>query len=99
MTELTFDQLPKAVIQLYNKLEGIEALLLERQQIAAPSPADDFLTLKDTAEFLSVAPQTIYQNIKRIPHQKRFGKLYFKRSELVAYLEQGAAPQKKGGKL
>ena len=89
------------------KLVRLERLLLEMRDdlTAAPAPAaDDFLSLKEAAEFLSVAPQTIYQNIKRIPHHKRFGKLYFKRSELVAYLEQGATAQrtaanKKGGKL
>ena len=87
MRELTFDQLPSAVVQLFNKLEGIEALLLERQQV--PPPDDDFLLLKEAAEFMHSAEQTVYQNIKKIPHYKRFGKLYFKRSELVAYLENG----------
>lgn len=91
MRELTFDQLPKAVVQLFDKLEGIEQLLLERQ--TPPPPADDFLSLKEAADFLSIAPQTMYQNVKRIPHHKRFGKLYFKRSELVAYLEAGTKNQ------
>lgn len=98
MRELTFDQLPKAIIQLYDKLEGIEQLLLERQ--TPPPPTDDYLNLKDSAKFCHVAEQTMYQNVKRIKHSKRFGKLYFKRSDLVAYLEEGAATHtKKGGKL
>lgn len=59
-----------------------------------PPPADDFLSLKEAAQFLHVAEQTMYQNIKHIPHQKRFGKLYFKRSELEAYLEEGRVAQK-----
>ena len=82
------------------RLTNIEALTLEVLELLSsssisPPPADDYLSLKEAAEFLSVAPQTMYQNIKRIPHQKRFGKLYFKRSELVAYLENGATAQTK----
>ena len=30
--------------------------------------------------------QTIYQNIDKIPHKKMFGKLYFNRAELRAYI-------------
>lgn len=48
------------------------------------------LNVEQAADFLGVAPQTVYQNIKRIPHRKRFGKLYFFRSELIAFLEGGA---------
>ena len=74
----------------FNRLEN---LLIEMRDSLPAAPtdtlADDFLSLKEAAEFLSVAPQTIYQNIKKIPHQKRFGKLYFKRSGLVEYLEEG----------
>lgn len=85
------------------RLNNLEALTLEvlqhlRGTNTSPPPADDFLSLKEAAEFLHVAPQTIYQNIKRIPNHKRFGKLYFKRSELVAYLEEGATKNQKGGK-
>lgn len=80
------------------RLNNLEALTLEVLQYLrganpTPPPADDFLSLKDAADFLSVAPQTMYQNIKHIPHSKRFGKLYFKRSELVAYLEAGTKNQ------
>lgn len=87
---------------LESRLNRIEELLLDLKYPSTtptPAPADDFLSVKEAAEFLSIAQQTIYQNIKRIPHQKRFGRLYFKRLELIAYLEQGTSAQKKGGKL
>ncbi len=99
MSELTqfkifFQGLVKPIIN-----EAIEEAITKALSLPpapTPPPADDYLSLKDAADFLSVAPQTMYQNTKRIPHIKRFGKLYFKRSELVAYLEQGATAQKKG---
>ncbi len=85
-------------VSIESKLLRLERQLLEMRDIltasSTPAPADDFLSLKEAAEFLNVAPQTIYQNIKRIPHMKRFGKLAFKRSELLAYLEEGRVTQK-----
>ena len=74
--------------------------VLANQAITHPQPTtsteykNEYLTVDEAAKFLKVARQTIYQNVKRLPHIKRFGKLYFKVSELVAYLEAG---QKKGG--
>lgn len=45
--------------------------------------------IKEAADFLGCAEQTIYQNIKKLPHKKRFGKLYFFESELLEYLKGG----------
>ncbi|WP_345245646.1 helix-turn-helix domain-containing protein [Nibrella saemangeumensis] len=50
---------------------------------------DQPLPVKEAADFLGVAPQTIYQNIDRIPHRKRFGRLYFFKVELLEYLNAG----------
>ncbi|MBO0938700.1 helix-turn-helix domain-containing protein [Fibrella sp. HMF5335] len=47
------------------------------------------LNVAKAAEFLDISEQTVYQNIKKIPHRKRFGRLYFLKSELIAYLEAG----------
>lgn len=89
---------------LESRLSRIEELILDLKYPSTtatpPPPADEFLSLKQAAEFLSIAPQTVYQNVKRIPHSKRFGKLFFRQSDLIAYLEEGAATYtKKGGKL
>ncbi|MBO0937904.1 helix-turn-helix domain-containing protein [Fibrella sp. HMF5335] len=55
-----------------------------------PGPNEERpLNVGQTAEFLGISEQTVYQNIKKIPHKKRFGRLYFIKSELVAYLEAG----------
>ena len=85
-------------VSIETKLLRLEKHLVEMREaltlFTPPPPAeDDFLILKDAAEFLGVANQTMYQNVRRIPHYKRFGKLYFKRSDLMKYLEDGVANQ------
>ncbi|MBD2704953.1 helix-turn-helix domain-containing protein [Spirosoma sp. BT702] len=51
-------------------------------------PTDDKpMSLTEAAEFLGIAEQTIYQNIRKVPHRKRFGRLYFFKAELLAYLD------------
>ncbi len=47
------------------------------------------LNVEGAAEFLGITKQTVYQNIDKIPHRKRFGRLYFFRAELLAYLNAG----------
>lgn len=47
------------------------------------------ISIDDAADFLGVRRQTVYQRIDKIPHRKRFGKLYFFKSELLEYLEGG----------
>jgi hypothetical protein len=45
-----------------------------------------FLDVAQAAEFLHVKKQTIYQNIEKIPHLKKHGKLLFVESDLRDYL-------------
>ncbi len=62
--------------------------LREQINLAPVQPADyKPLSLSEAAEFLGVSDQTIYQNIKKLPHRKKFGRLYFFTSELLAYLD------------
>ena len=39
-------------------------------------------------EEFGTKPQTVYQNIDKIPHKKMFGKLYFNRQELQEYIKK-----------
>ena len=52
---------------------------------------DDFMTVSEVAQFLSLAKQTIYQLVSRnaIPSYKRFGRRYFSRQEIEAWLLKG----------
>ena len=55
-----------------------------------PGPNEEKpLNVGQAAEYLGISEQTVYQNIKKIPHKKRFGRLYFLKSELVVYLQAG----------
>ena len=88
--EITFEQLPKAVNQLYDKLENIERLLLEKSKEPQPE-ADELLTVQDTAKFLSLSVPTIYGLISKgeLPVMKRSKRCYFSKVELLNYLKQG----------
>lgn len=61
--------------------------LNERFNQPVPMADDKPLTVTEAAEFLGIAEQTVYQNAKRIPHRKKFGRLYFIKSELLAFLD------------
>ena len=91
MTEnLTIENLPTAVNQLYKKLENIERLLLEKSNEPQPK-SDELLTVQDTAKFLSLSVPTIYGLIhkRELPVMKRSKRCYFSKNELLNYLKQG----------
>ena len=81
--------------RLQNEVSDCRALLLSLQSRLDAQPVTNTpenetpITLKQAADFLGIAPQTVYQQIKKIPHNKRFGKLYFFESELLEYLKGG----------
>jgi excisionase family DNA binding protein len=90
MDNLTFEQLPIAVNQLYDKLEMIEALI--RNSTPQPNAnTDQPLTVKQAAEFLSLAKSTIYRMAenRELPHYKHERRLYFVKKELIDWLEAG----------
>ena len=47
------------------------------------------LNVEEAAKILGVSKQTVYQNIDKLPKRKRFGRLYFFKSELLDYLNAG----------
>ena len=51
--------------------------------------AETIIPTKEAANFLGVSVSTIYRHSRKIPHMKRFGKLYFKQSDLINFLEAG----------
>jgi len=68
-----------------SRLSSIEELLLDIKHgsvtPAPPPPIDGklYLSAKEAAEFMGIKLQTLYQNIDRIPHIKKHGKLLFTR--------------------
>ncbi len=54
----------------------------------------EYLNIDQAAKFLQLAKQTCYQNINSIPHYKINGKLLFKKSELIKYIESNGNSKK-----
>ncbi len=88
--ELTFDQLPQAVAQLFAKLSNIEKLLIEKGE-QSKQESDELLTVQAAAEFLSLSVPTIYGLISKgeLPVMKRSKRCYFSKAELINYLKEG----------
>lgn len=55
------------------------------------SDENEILTIDEASKFIKLAKQTCYQlcSKKAIPHYKRNKRLYFKKSELLKWLEEG----------
>ena len=50
-----------------------------------------FLTLKEAAAFINLAPSTVYKLTSKgdLPHYKRGNRLYFDRQELINWIKEG----------
>jgi len=82
--------------QLKNALEEVlRKVLAERQpgleQTTTPIQLKELLTIEEAAIFLNLAKPTIYSLTSRreLPFFKTGKKLYFKRSELLSWIEKG----------
>lgn len=89
--DLTFDQLPNAVTMLTKQVSELKALLLKKTKQEATPPADQLLTVQQTADFLSLSVPTIYSKVSKgeLPVMKRAKRLYFSKGELLEYLKKG----------
>jgi excisionase family DNA binding protein len=88
MEILTFDQLPKAVSELLEKVSKIETLL--NQDHHDDKEADGRFSVQEAAAFLNLSVSTIYGKVCRreIPVSKK-GKLYFNKAELIEWIDNG----------
>lgn len=85
MSDLTFEQLPKAVSEIKTKLDTIEKLLqLTLEQKSSSQIVEEYVTLKQLSKILYLSVPAVYEYVRRreIPYYK-FGKLlYFSRTEI-----------------
>jgi predicted DNA-binding transcriptional regulator AlpA len=92
MTEFTFNELPKAVTQLYDKLTNIERILLEKSNVPQPQ-SDRWFDLNELVEYdpEKRTKPTFYGYVgdESIPFHKRGKKLIFLKSEIDAWLRAG----------
>ena len=89
MEQYSFDQLPRAVSELHQKLDILQDLILESRQ-AVPQ-AVELMTIAQAAEFLKLSVQTLYGKVchKEIPVSKKGKRLYFYKSELEDWIRSG----------
>lgn len=64
-------------------------ILKENIQLFRENPTEDILSVEGAADFLNLSKSTIYHltSNDKVPHYKQSKKLYFKRSELIEWLE------------
>lgn len=89
MEQYSFDQLPRAVSELHQKLDNLQDLILESRQ--ASPPVIELMTIAQAAEFLNLSVQTLYGKVchKEIPVSKKGKRLYFYKSELEDWIRSG----------
>ena len=78
---------------ILQRLDRIENILekLQSDKTAIESKEENFLSPQEAADFLGDALPTLYGRTSKneIPFYKRGKKLYFKKSELIEWIEAG----------
>lgn len=89
------EPVPNPFEVLYQKLDEIAVELRAlRKRLDDPATKDVIGGVELASSVLGLAPRTIYKLTHRraIPHLKRGGRLYFKKSELEEWLQAGRRP-------
>jgi hypothetical protein len=90
-----FSQMNNPFEVIESRLNSIETLLLDLKHITnvlgVKPETDELLTVRDTANFLSLSVASIYGLISKgeLPFMKRSKRCYFSKLELINYLKQG----------
>lgn len=84
----TFEQLPKAVAELHDKVDAVFDYIKSRDSPQTPT-RPDIMYVEQCAQYLGKTVSTIYTMCSKgtIPHHKGGNKLYFFTSELVEWLK------------
>ena len=90
--EPTFEQLPKAVMRLSEKINNIERLLLDKSNDNQPE-SDQLLTIQQAGELIKLSVPTLYGYVSRneIPFSKRPNskRLWFSKLDLTNWIKEG----------
>lgn len=92
-----FDQLPPNVTvgitkeDLQTALEAAVRNVLEGVSAPSKEAPEELLNFDQACELLGIAKSTGYQRVNRgeLPHFKKGRRLYFRKSELINYIESG----------
>lgn len=88
MTAISFNDLPEAVAELTTKVDELYKVI---NNVQPRESKDQFLTVEQTADFLTLSIPTIYSKVSKreLPYMKRGKRLYFARKDLETYLQGG----------
>ena len=90
MDKITFETLPGAVTQLWQKLNSIEQLL-QNINLNPQQETDRLLTIEEAGQLIRLSVATIYGLVSRseIPVSKKGKRLYFSKRELIEWAKSG----------
>lgn len=85
--QYSFNDIPEVLSILIKRTEAIEQFL---KQLTAGNqlPHNKYLTVKQTAKYLDLAPQTIYDlsSKEKLKKTKKGGRIYFNIKDIISYL-------------
>lgn len=92
MSEYKFDDLPSVVAMLVEEVKGLRHDIDLRISVPKAETAEAWMTMKEFREFHPEHPAqtTVYGWVRNglIPYYKKGKKLFFKRSEIEAWLNE-----------
>jgi excisionase family DNA binding protein len=82
---------PEKLISSISERVTANILKAVRNEQTSTDQPEQFLTIQEAAEFLSLTVPTIYSKVSKgeLPVMKRSKRLYFSRTELLDYLKDG----------
>lgn len=91
MSTIPFEKLPEAVTMLTKEVSELKRLLIEKQEATTTPEREQFLTIQEAAEFLSLSVPTLYSKVSRgeLPSMKHGKRLYFSSIELSQCIKAG----------
>lgn len=89
--ENPFQSIMQALLRIESQQANIANQLAAQKEAGSASAIDlhKWEPISAAEEELGLSRQTIYQNVAKIPHAKRNGRLYFNRQQLREYVAQG----------
>jgi excisionase family DNA binding protein len=90
MENISFEQIPAAIGQLFLRLDAIE-LLITNTQSGKEADEDILMTIQQAGKYISLTVPTIYGLVSRaqIPCSKKGKRLYFSKQELTDWIKSG----------
>lgn len=87
--DYTFENLPKIIQQLSQKIDQLENSI--NTNMASDNPDEQLLTISDASDFLKLSINTLYGYTYRrlIPYYKKGGRLYFSKQQLIQWVTSG----------